>query len=83
MEKCYGIPFSIMLPEKFDNLAVAGRCVSAEQAMLGSLRVMPACMAMGQAAGTAAAMSRPLAKVNIKALQKKLNADKVILSYPY
>ena len=83
IEKFYGIPFSIMLPEKFDNLAVAGRCVSAEQAMLGSLRVMPACMAMGQAAGTAAAMSRPLAKVNIKALQKKLRADKVILSYPY
>ncbi len=83
MEKCYGIPFSIMLPQDIDNLAVAGRCVSAEQSMLGSLRVMPACMAMGQAAGTAAAMSRPLAKVNIKALQKKLSADKVILSYPY
>ena len=39
--------------------------------------------AMGQAAGTAAAMSTPLAKVNIKALQEKLRANKVILSYPY
>ena len=83
MEKCYGIPFSIMLPQDIDNLAVAGRCVSAEQAMLGSLRVMPACMAMGQAAGTAAAMSTPLAKADIKELQQKLLADNVIMDYPY
>lgn len=82
MEKCYGIPFSIMLPQDIDNLAVAGRCVSAEQPMLGSLRVMPAAMAMGEAAGTAAAICKPLSEVNIKNLQQKLLADNVILTYP-
>ena len=82
IEKFYGIPYSILLPEAFDNLGVAGRCVSAEQSMLGSLRVMPACLAMGQALGTAAAMSKDLANVDIKKLQNKLLEDQVILDYP-
>ena len=81
-EKCYGIPFSIMLPQDIDNLAVAGRSVSADQVMLGSLRVMPAVIAMGQAAGTAAALKTPLSQVDIKLLQDKLRQAGAILNYP-
>lgn len=51
------IPFRSLLPQGVDNLIVAGRSVSAEWDALGVLRIMPACMAMGQAAGTAAALA--------------------------
>ncbi len=49
------IPYRSLLPQGIDNLVVAGRCVSAAWDALGLLRIMPACFAMGQAAGTAAA----------------------------
>jgi hypothetical protein len=51
----YDIPYRCLLPEGIDNLLVAGRCVSATHEGQSSLRVMPQCFAMGQAAGTAAA----------------------------
>jgi hypothetical protein len=51
------IPFRIMLPEPVKNLICPGRAVSVERHVLGPLRVMAPCMAMGQAAGTAAVLS--------------------------
>ena len=53
----YGIPYRCLLPRKVENLLVAGRCFSASHEALGSVRMMPSCMAMGQAAGVAAAMA--------------------------
>lgn len=55
----YQIPFEVMLPEAGagpSNLIVAGRCVSADHDALASCRVMAPCMAMGEAAGVAAAL---------------------------
>ena len=52
----YGVPYRSLVPQKIDNLLIAGRCVSADSTAAGAIRVMPPCMAMGQAAGTAAAM---------------------------
>jgi len=79
----YGIPFRIMVPQKVENLLVAGRSVSADRAMLGSLRVMPACFAMGQAAGTAAAIVSKqnilLNNLDIKKLKEILCEDGVCL----
>ncbi|MFB3893742.1 MAG: FAD-dependent oxidoreductase [Phycisphaerae bacterium] len=73
----YGIPFGCLLPKGLDNLAVAGRSLSADRPMQGSARVMPACFAMGQAAGLAAAMAArrriPLHKVDVAALRGKLS----------
>jgi len=54
----YGIPFRCLLPVGSENLVVAGRCVSCDRTILASLRVMPPAMAMGQAAGTAAAIAQ-------------------------
>lgn len=54
--ECYGIPYRSLIPKGFDNLAVAGRIISADRAMMASVRIMSACFATGQAAGTAAAL---------------------------
>ena len=53
----YGVPYRSLIPLKINNLLMAGRCVSADSTAAGAIRVMPPCMAMGQAVGTAAALS--------------------------
>ncbi len=50
----YGVPYGILLPKNSTNLWVAGRCVSTDVKVQGSLRVQPAASMMGQAAGVAA-----------------------------
>lgn len=53
----YEIPYRCLIPESVRGLLVAGRCISCDRSALASLRVMPTCMFLGQAAGTAAAMA--------------------------
>lgn len=53
----YGIPYRILTPQGLHNVLVAGRCVSADRFMQGSIRVMPGCYITGQAAGVAAALA--------------------------
>lgn len=53
----YGIPYRVLTPRGLENVLVAGRCVSTDQSVHGSLRVMPGCFITGQAAGVAAAMA--------------------------
>ena len=53
----YEIPYRCLVPVVLDNVLVAGRCVSSTQAGHGAIRIMPCCIAMGQAAGAAAALS--------------------------
>ncbi len=75
----YGIPYRSLLPVGVENLIVGGRCVSCDRVMLSSLRVMPPAMAMGQAAGTAAALALDTDGrtrcVSIPGLRKNLLAD--------
>ena len=54
--KPYDIPFSAMCPLGCNNLITAGRCISGTHVAHSSYRVMRICMAMGQAAGAAAAV---------------------------
>ena len=54
--KPYDIPFSAMCPIGCSNLILAGRCISGTHVAHSSYRVMRICMAMGQAAGAAAAV---------------------------
>ncbi len=51
------IPYGSLVPESVDGLLVAGRCMSAQQDAMVQLRLIPVCLATGQAAGTAAAMA--------------------------
>lgn len=53
----YDIPYGTLVPRGLENVLIAGRCFSADRRAHGSARVMGQCMAMGQAAGTAAAMA--------------------------
>ena len=53
----YQIPYRCLVPIQTNRLLVAGRCVSATHEALGAIRVMPPSFAMGQAAGTAAALA--------------------------
>ena len=50
------IPYSCMVPQGMDNLLAAGRCIQADGQALGPARIMATCFAVGQAAGTAAAL---------------------------
>ena len=52
----YGIPYRCLLPLKLKNVFVAGRCISSDRYIQGSVRVMPACYITGQAAGTSSAL---------------------------
>ena len=53
----YGIPYRALIPRGLENALVAGRCLSADRYIQGSLRVMPGCFITGQAAGMAAAIA--------------------------
>ncbi len=52
----YDIPYRTLVPKGVDGLLVAGRCISSEQQPYESHRAMVPIMAIGQAAGTAAAL---------------------------
>ena len=52
----HGIPYRSLVPLGAGNLLTAGRNVSCDHLVLGSVRVMPTALVTGQAAGTAAAM---------------------------
>ena len=53
----HGIPYRCLIPRNVRNLLVAGRCISTDRPVQGSTRVMPVCLATGEAAGLAAAMA--------------------------
>ena len=72
----YGIPYRCLFSKKISNLLVAGRCISATQKAMASARVMPTCMAEGQAAAALAAKKNiSFADMDIVKLQESLVAQ--------
>ena len=53
----YEIPYGCFVPERGENLLVAGRCLSAEHEAMASARVTAQCFAYGEAIGLAAAIA--------------------------
>jgi hypothetical protein len=51
------LPYRMLVPERLDNLLVAGRCASMTHDGQSAARVSGACFAMGEAAGMAAALA--------------------------
>ena len=81
----YGIPYRCLVPEGIGNLAVAGRIISADRSMMASVRIMSACFATGQAAGTAAAVAvqdgskKSFAEIDVGEIRRRLREQKVYL----
>ena len=75
----YYMPFRVLLPQKIDNLLVAGRHYSVTSQAQKISREIPPCMAMGEAAGVAAALALNAGvtarNVDVKAVQKALRAQ--------
>jgi len=75
----YDIPFRALVPQTVINVVAAGRCLSADHDAHASVRSMAQCMAMGQAAGTAAALASKqdslIRSVTATQLQAQLKAD--------
>ena len=79
----FDIPYRCLIPKKTINLLVAGRCISATHSALGSARVQPICMALGEAAGVAATLcvkERTIpANLDVTLLQQSLELNGAIL----
>lgn len=76
---CYDLPYRMLVPEKVENLLVAGRCASMTHEAMASARVMSTCMVMGEAAGRAAKIAIeegvPVSKVNVEAVREDLREN--------
>lgn len=72
----YYTPYRAMLPQKVENLLVAGRHYSATPDAQKMSREIPPCMAMGEAAGVAAAQAvdrgTTVREVDVAAVQRRL-----------
>jgi len=69
----FQIPYRCIVPQKVENLLIAGRCISADREASGSTRTTVQCMVTGQAAGTAAALC---VKENVT--PRKLDSKKIV-----
>ena len=80
------VPYRTMLPLPITNLICPGRAISVERDVLGPLRVMAPCMAMGEAAGLAArqvaAGDIAFRDVDTAALRTRLRANGAIVDAP-
>lgn len=81
------LPYRALLPRPVENLICPGRAISVEREVLGPIRVMAPCMAMGEAAGAAAALALhsdiPLTKVNTNTLRETLRGAGAIVDWPH
>jgi hypothetical protein len=77
------MPYRCLIPRKVDNMLVACRAFGSEAIVNEYFNLIPHCIALGQAAGTAAAQSISsgvdLRRIDIKALQASLKKQGVIL----
>ena len=83
----YQIPLRCLLAAEPDNLMVCGRCISASHEAMAAFRVTPIVMAIGQAAGTVAAMSAQsdsgsLGDLSADAVQARLRERGALLDPP-
>ncbi len=53
----FGVPYRCLTPKGLRNVLVAGRCISTDRPVNGSIRIMAACLNTGEAAGVAASMA--------------------------
>ena len=64
----HGIPYRCLTPCGLRNVLVAGRCISTDHTVQASTRVMPVCLATGEAAGLAAALAAQQTEPDVHAV---------------
>lgn len=83
VEHAVGVPYGAMVPENLDGILVTGRAISVDSYALAVLRVMGCCLALGEAAGTAAALAVRenvrVADLDVKKLQDTLESNGAIV----
>jgi hypothetical protein len=81
----YAIPYTCLLPRETRNLLVAGRCISVDHRVHHATKEIPACMAIGEAAGLAATLALEQAgdagAVDVPELQRRITAAGGLLDY--
>ena len=75
----YALPLSALYGDDIKNLLVAGRCISASDAMWDITRVIPVCAVSGEAAGVAATLSGDIHYVNVEEIRACLRKRGVLL----
>ena len=83
VQQAYGIPYGTMVNDQVDGLLFTGRLISVDRDTYASARVMSTCMALGEAAGCAAALcarehTSP-SKLDVQRLRALLRAQNAIL----
>ncbi len=80
------VPLGAMIPRGSRRILAAGRCVSCDERAFSALRVQASCMAMGQAAGAAAALGAlqhmPSRQVPLDAIRALLREHGAIVPSP-
>ncbi|MFH1378195.1 MAG: FAD-dependent oxidoreductase [Planctomycetota bacterium] len=76
----HGVPYRCLTPKGIKNALVAGRSISTDRTVQGSTRVMPVCLAMGEAAGLAASHAirdagSDVHAVNVDTLRNRLKEE--------
>lgn len=83
IDKPFGIPFGALLPQAVNGLLLSGRTISVDSTVFAAARVMGTCMAIAEAAGSAAALavrdSSTPKNVDIVELRQELASKGAIL----
>ena len=67
----HGIPYRCLTPKHLKNVLVAGRSISCDRTVQASVRIMPACLATGEAAGMAAVHAIRLPETDVHKIDTK------------
>lgn len=86
IKEAYGMPYGCLVPKGINGLMVAGRSVGVDAKVMASSRIMPVCMALGEAAGYAAAQALDKGieayEVDVQQVRAKILANNGILERP-
>jgi len=64
----HGIPYRCLIPSGIPNVLVAGRAISCDRPVQASIRIMPVCLGLGEAAGIAAACAARMPAPDVHAV---------------
>ncbi|MBQ8815142.1 MAG: FAD-dependent oxidoreductase [Lachnospiraceae bacterium] len=82
----FGVPYGTMVSAEISNLMFSGRCISVDESVIGSTRIMSVCMCLGQAAAIGACMALDggvtPGEIDVSKLRETLLSQGAILDMP-